>query len=184
MKKNDKEVLEEKLVFRLINVSYIVLLIAVGAISIGISLESKPRVIPNQYKSYINCDDGKNFSFKQAYISTWDMINENTLDDYGDEKARILCAKYDRQKALDAGYSNYEIDSFIKSNLIDQKNYSLNTDYKVEGSWATMILYSLIGISMGYVVLNIIRETLLYIFFGKKFSWKWLSLSKAKKSES
>ena len=184
MKNNDKEVLEKKLVFRLINVAYIALLIAVIAISIGISLESKPQVIPNQYKSYLNCSDGKNFSFMQANINTWDMINENTLDDYGDEKARILCAKYKRQDALDAGLSNYQIDNYIKSNLIDQKNYSLNTVYKVEGSWITVILYSLVGISMGYVVLNIIRETLLYIFFGKKFSWKWLNFPKTKKFES
>ncbi|GEM_PF-1916218 len=184
MKKNDNEELEEKLVFRLINVAYLVFLLAVIAISIGISLESKPKVIPNQYKSYINCSDGKNFSFRQASITTWDMLNERNLDDFGDEKARILCAKYDRQKALDAGYSNYEIDNFIKSNLIDQKNYSLNVDYEVEGSWITVIFYSIVGIGVGYAVLNVIKETLFYILFGRKISWKWLNPLKGKKTES
>lgn len=52
--------------------------------------------------------------------------------------------------------------------------YSFVENEKTRGSWQTVILWGVGGTLGVYVVLNLIRETLVYIFFGRKFQWEWL----------
>jgi hypothetical protein len=166
--------LEKKLTYRLIQAMYAVLLVLIVFISVMIGLDAKPEIVPNQYKSYINCKNGDQISFKEALLSRFDVANEESLNTYGDEKARILCANYNRQKALDLGLSNYVIDDYIKNNLIDKKNYRLTMHYTIEGSWTMVLTYIITSFLFGYISLNIFKETILYVIFGKKVSWKWI----------
>jgi hypothetical protein len=56
--------------------------------------------------------------------------------------------------------------------FIPYKNVYYN--YQV-GSWWTVLLIWILGIPAVYVVLNLLRETLIYIFFGRPFTFLWLA---------
>lgn len=50
--------------------------------------------------------------------------------------------------------------------------------YEKSGSWAHVIYLLLFGALFSYSILNILKETFIYLFIGKKFSWKWLKFWK------
>lgn len=65
----------------------------------------------------------------------------------------------------------------IVGNVINKYStgiYELHDVYSTNGSWSTVITWWVLGITFIYGALNLISETLLYVFFGKKFTWQWL----------
>lgn len=177
-----KKVLGESIAYRIINVISVGLMLFFTIFSVVASADSfEPRIIANQYRSQLICNNGKSYTFKDANLGSWEVKDENSLNEYGDKTARVKCSNFDRQSAISSGYTDFQIDDYIESNLIDQKNYSLFLDYRTEGSWIKVILYSVLGSVLGYIVIGVLRLSLIYIIFGEKFTLKSLIPSFIKK---
>lgn len=53
--------------------------------------------------------------------------------------------------------------------------YSYGRKYEgVTGKWSDALGLWIIGIGFVYFIGHVIRETLLYIIFGKPYSWNWV----------
>lgn len=152
--------LENKFLYRFVNVAYIGGLILFGLIVFAIGWSSKPEKIVDNQKSLITCNNGKKYSLEAAKINVWS--GEKQLDSYDDKDARKVCAY-----AITGDYiDKYETPSYM--------NYQLVLSHKTAGSWGSAVMWWVFGLFGIYAILNIIKETLLYIIFNKKLSWKWL----------
>lgn len=40
--------------------------------------------------------------------------------------------------------------------------------------WQTSVIVVVIGLSGAYIILNVFRETAIYIVYGRKFTWDWI----------
>lgn len=152
--------LEQKFLFRAIKVAYILALLfglfIVGALGWG----EKPTTYIDGKKTTINCTNGKNYATNDLDIYLWEK--ETQLDTYDDRKAKIVCT-----------YGVKE-DYGTKYNLPSTANYTVNYVESVRGDWFTAILWWGIGFVVVYAGLNLIRETLIYMFFGRPFTFDWL----------
>lgn len=152
--------LENNFIYRFVKVVYILSFLAVSLIIIAIGWTTKPTKYVDNQKSYLACENGKSYTLETAKVYVWSGDTE--LSGYNEADARKVCAYAIADDYLD----KYETPT--------NRNYTLNLTYATRGSWISTILIWGIGISASYVVLNLARETLLYIFLGKKFSWEWL----------
>jgi hypothetical protein len=154
------EDLEEKFLYRLIRVFYVGSFLLAILFSVVMAWSSKPRKLIDHNNSYIVCSgSGSSFSLSNADIYMFN--HESSLDNYDNEKARKLCYKslpVINSPSLWSGYYNYDL------YLID----------KTEGSWVSVMVSLLLTMSVSYIILNILKETLIYILFGKSFDWQWL----------
>jgi hypothetical protein len=151
---------EDHFFYRLVKVAYVVGSLIIGFLIIVIGWTYKPTEFTDGTKSYLACSNGKKYSLETAKIIVWS--NNKTLNSYADKEARKVCA-----------YSVVE-DYSDKYPTPQYKNYTLNLVNGSRGSWWIVLLVWTIGLSLLYAILNIFRETLLYMVLGKKFSWEWL----------
>jgi len=121
-----------------------------------------------QQRSAISPSDrsnaGKYLFLKDTHLNLYSKTD--TLSKSDDITARKLCA----YGIID------DITNIFKTP--QNMNYTLNLVESTQGSWGAVIFGSLIALSVIYCILNVIKETLCYIFFGKDFSWAWLQSSK------
>lgn len=148
--------LENHIFYRLIKVLYTGTLIIffIGALGMGISEEPVQKV--DNDKSYFTCANGNSYLFKDANIYLWSSDN-TSLNNYDDETAKNICTK------------SYELKGMIPSS----NSYILTIVPQTVGSWSSVLAIWFFGILITYTVLNILRETLIYIIYGKKFTWDW-----------
>ncbi len=156
--------LEGKLLFRLIRVVYVLALIGAVLSFATIGWVSRPQPEVDEEKSYLACDNGKNYKLSANGIYVY-SVNTTLLSSYQDVEARKLCA-YDVTNDYSTSYSNLETPT--------NQNYQLKIIEATRGSWGIAVLWWALGIGGAYVVLNLIRETINYILFGKSFDWLWL----------
>lgn len=142
--KIDETWLEKKIIYRLIKVAYFLSLIGLVIFVVGAGWSLKPE----RYLDYLSAR-------KSGY--TAEEINKYLKSTTG--------TGFDFLGAEREGYSDKEISSYLTSKLVPI--YS-------KGGWEYVVLIWVGGVLASYLVLNIIRETLLYVIFGKTFSWKWL----------
>lgn len=156
--------LEDKLLYRLVKVIYIIVFLLSGLIAIFIGWESRPQPEVDDEKSRIACDNGKNYKLSANRIYVY-SVDTTSLSNYQDEEARKLC-QYGVLNDYSTSYRNLATPT--------HQNYQLKIVEGTRGSWTNAILWWVLGIAGSYVALNLIRETINYILFGKPFDWMWL----------
>jgi len=134
--------------FRLTKVCYIIALILAILLVILAGWDERPQLMVDSDKSNIICSDGRKYKFTDSgiYLSSKD----SKLSSYQEDKASTLCSN--------SGWSTYYLD-------IVENTY---------GSWFRSVLWWSLGIIGSYIFLNLIRETLNYLFLGKSFDWEWV----------
>ena len=166
--------LETRFFYRLVKVFYIFNLAFLVIIATTILFGAIPAGdIPDNENSYITCRDGKKYSLPVVGIQT--NYDENKLHTNNRDIAMQFC--YDPKLH---GVTHNPFIKFIPEN----KLYSFTMVYKPR-DWAyyfnTLIWCSLIA-AIYYIVINIIKETLIYLAFGRKFTWGWLLIFSKKKT--
>lgn len=156
--------LENSLLYRLIKVLYIIVLLLAVIFALVLGWEGKPQSIVDDEKSYIACYNGNTYKLDANGIYVYSM-DATQLNIYDDVAARKLC-----QYGLKNDYSTYYNNLKTSANI----NYQLKLVEGTSGSWTAAFETWVIGILGSFVVLNLLRETLNYIFFGKSFDWMWL----------
>lgn len=187
--------LEDKIFYRLVKVFYIFFLIIflLGVFFLGYSSIPK-RYIDNE-KSYLVCENGI-YPFKKVGIHFWGSGNKFFSNDF-DEDAKNACeeitSQYLRKKELIAELERrgqHYTDTSKKNltpeiaraelkrrEMIQHANhppYVLSTEFITEGGWVEVFCWWFLGSGIIYITLNVIRNTLVYVAFGKKFTWDWL----------
>lgn len=163
--------LENRFFYRLIKVNYFFWLIVffIGII-IYLIAEIPSGTIPYYEKSYIRCNGTNNkiYSLKGCNLSY--RYSKTYFDDYEISKeAKILCEGSPK-------------------NLLsrNQDNFTLEVAYKPRqwGNYISNLPWLFLIFIIYYGVTNILRETLIYLAFGRPFTWdrllKFLSYIKSK----
>lgn len=152
--------LEQNILYRTINVLYFCTWIA-GLLFISVLAYSfKPYEIVDSQNSYINCNNGKKYTLENAKIYLF--VGDKYMGQYNDTKARKVC----EYGIVDDYPNNYKTPIYA--------NYTVDTVHKMSGAWKDVILTIVIGCLVLFFGLNLIKETLLYLFFGRPFSLGWL----------
>lgn len=159
----ENEKYEGKFFYRIIKVAYYLFLLILVGLSFAQGWDSRPRQLVQDSKSSISCTNGKIYKFEGSGVFLYEKGDEPSYSD--DLDLRKLCAY---------GVTNDYSATYNKLQTPELKNYTLNLSYKDDGSWLSVAGWSIIGSLISYAVLNIIRETLNYMFLGKKFDWEWL----------
>lgn len=155
--------LENKILFRLVKTAYVVCLVATFLFVLFLGWSEKPTPSVNSKKSALVCENGKKYLLYDAKIYLFSKVE--SLDESDDSTARKLC-EYGVLNDYSPGYRNLKMPQY--------KNYSLNLVESIDGSWFSVLIWWVLGFSGSYILLNVFRETLNYILFGKKFDWVWL----------
>ncbi len=157
-----KKNLEEKVLFRLIKVVYVVTLLLSVLVLLWAGWDSRPKPKVDD-RSHIACDNGEIYLLNKNRFYLFSV--EDTFSSSEDVEARKLC-EYKVLNDYSTKYRNLETPA--------SQNYQLKVIEGTRGSWGNAFLWWVLGISGAYVALNLIRETLNYILFGKSFDWLWL----------
>jgi hypothetical protein len=148
--------LEKKAWYRTLKVFYIIFILIVVGIIIAVSVSSIPKKSINGNTSSIACDNGKSYAPARNQIYLYG--DQETLDSYDDEKARVLC-KYDT------------LNFYAHSDEFIAKNYQFYPVYdKAEGvgSW---LGYTGLAFLIAIIVFKLIKIAVLYIAIGQKPRW-------------
>lgn len=170
MHKQDIIRLENRFFYRLTKVIYFfcfVIYFLIIAIILFISIPNAN--IADEKKTYILCDNGK----KSLTINKTNLdfyIYSGILSDSSDIEAKKFCMSKE----------TYDQMSFFEKELYNagviNKNYNLKILYKPR-DWISYLL-TIFKVAMSfiffYIILNTIKETLLYLAFNKKFNWQGL----------
>lgn len=164
---------EHKFFYRLLKVLYYAFFLIACLISILFAwVTAEPKVVVNVKDSTVICSNGKTYPLKSAGVLYVSSVS-NSLDGSSELRVKAICTGFDLTGARSDGYSDLEIDRYIEKNL-PLNNYELKLSYETKGSWVQVLLIGILGMSISYVVLNVIQETLLYIALGKRIEWNWL----------
>lgn len=162
--------LENKILYRIIKVSYILSLIISFIFVAALGLSEKPYESVNEEKSELICNSGNIYKLS-SFESYW-ATYQDELSSTNDITARKVCL---HQELKSSGLSETDIEKTINSSGKIEKNYQINLVKTTVGNWSNVFILWAIGIAISYISINLIRETILYIFFNTKFSWEWLS---------
>ncbi len=176
--------LQNRFFYRLVKVMhYFMLFTCIGIIAV-ILFENIPHKIIDNNKSAIICKNGKSYHLNEANLFI--APPDQDFDNKNDNQAKIFCkygppitdteliAKLEKAPASKKdSLSDWEVVT-----VPVERNYSTNFQFQRDWkSFKRTIITSLIIFSIIYIVLNIIKETLIYLAFGRKFTWKWLFIS-------
>ena len=151
---------EKSFLYRLIQFLYVSAFIIGLLLVVYIGYQEKPHKVVNNEKSLIKCNNGRNFTFSSINIFVFDK--NSSLSNYEDVAARKAC-----EYGIKDDYSN--------SYKTPAVNYQAIATSEIQGSWGDVIAWWFGGLVIIFFGINIIRESLLYIFLGKKFSWDWIN---------
>jgi len=153
---------EEKFLFRLVKVVYVLaLLVSIFLVAVE-GWYSRPISYVDDDKSTLSCDNGRRYTLSSVRIYIYSTTEGGTLDASDDRHAKVICA-----------YGIVD-DSITRYNLPSTNNYKVNYVYSVRGSWQSALLWWIGGFLGVYIVLNLMREALNYIFVGRPFQLDWL----------
>lgn len=186
------ENLEEKAWFRLAKIIYLGLFgIALIAVSL-IAYFQKPTRQIDMSKSVIVCSNNKRFPAVENGIYIWDL----NIGDVGQKGMDYSKLEVNREKAKAAGYTDQEIDDYLrrveslgpnrfiieeadispsareKVKEVCDSNYTLEVAYNVKGSWGKVALYFFGGLGVLYFVFEPIKRVFLYVVGGKELLTK------------
>jgi hypothetical protein len=140
--------LEDNVFYRLLKVLHVFIQVTffIGILCFGWFF-LKPHQTIETEKSYISCPDGKKYFFTSLNIS-----NANY------ELALEACKNHLKP--------DKNLESFAESNLpaIHQVN-------KTTGSWSSFIQFEVLSLILAFLLLNGIKQSLLYIVYNKKFTF-------------
>ena len=171
------EDLEEKAWYRIAKVLYGIGWFFVIFIALSTIYALQPNTYTDTDKSYITCLDGTRYNLDGI---EYNSIQES-LTPEGDKKAKAACIKLQaypeeikaaNDQARQAGYSENQIAqlSYEYTMKANPSNvYKLILIESTNGSWGNAFIWA-IGVGMvGYVALELIKKTVMYILTGKKF---------------
>jgi len=156
---------------------YIFLFLLFGIVAY-FGYDSIPKKAVDNDKRYLVCEKGL-YPFSEVGIFFWNKNNSEDLlysNDF-DKKAQKACTEYDNvphyweSTKITPEIARAEL---MRRKLIKEPNhepYTVSIEFKTEGSWKDAFEWWLVGSAMIYSILNIIKETLVYLAFGRKFSW-------------
>jgi hypothetical protein len=144
--------LEARVFYRLVKVMYVLFLAVglVGVICIGWSF--KPYQLVDSSKSYLTCPDGTKHSFDSFFIFKREFYEYKIKD------GLKICKKH-----LADNHDLFE----------QYRVPPLHIFYKTKGSWILPIEIGFFGSLIIFLILNVIKQSLLYIVYGKKFTLGW-----------
>lgn len=151
--------------YRFVKVVFVTSLVFGFIFSLGLGMALRPSVDLDLNSSFIACDNGKYYGLTPLNLFFKD--GEHELDPVSDSIARKMC---EYGTAVDTEHYRYETP--------DTKNYTLGLSYQKEGSWwraCVAMLLSALGV---FVILNLLKDTLLYLVLGKPFTWSGLKFPK------
>lgn len=167
--------LENRFFYRLTNVIYIFSLILFFLIASTILYGSIPfGDIPDNTKSYIVCNNGKkSLPLSDARMEIHTYSKELSYSD--NKAAKDFCTSNSAGAITDPILLDILNGKLPESTSLD-KNYTLKISYEPKNwrAYAETVFWVFISFIIFYSIINIVKETLLYLAFGKKISWKWL----------
>lgn len=169
----NKAELEEKTLYRIIRVGYVVTFGLLFVLWVDRAyIKHSPEEIVDATASKVLCEDGRVYEFEllESYQSHYPVQN---YDRKVQTEHRLNANVYDLMSKSICKYS-VAYDAYNPRPLPDLPNYEVYEVTKSIGSWNRVIALWVIGFVGLYVVLNIIRDTLNYMFFGKPFTFDWL----------
>ncbi len=176
--------LEKKRWYRFLKVVYIFFAIFLVYIAFAWAWTAKPESVVDYAK--ITCSNGYFVNSNDIDVSIFD----ETISSSDDEKIRLYCVTdpdklEGMQKALKLGISlgairerlsenfarKYGATSFdpFKEGGTPVKNYEVEYVYITHGSWTNFLLTFASISFFGFLFIEIVRRTLLYIIAGKSF---------------
>lgn len=173
---------ESKFFYRLIKVAYMLALIIAVLGSIAFGIEQIPTKVLDYDNSTLNCVDGKKYSLIYTDIVFAGIKDKE--DSFDAREAGDYCLKFhtyrirnnttNEEKDVDyAQMLAYNLDPIYAKDGTNLRSHTYTLVEKTEGNWTEVIKILALGTGISYAVLNLIKETLFYVFLGKKFSWKW-----------
>lgn len=150
--------------------SNVYIFLTVGIISVlcfGWSL--KPYQLIDTEKSYLTCPDGTKHSFDSLDIY---FYSKRSFSNYETAKAIGECNKHLKKEKLVTDPSILKILNKQGGNweIVKGDPYPTDWIYKTKGSWVMAIKLWVFGSLIVFLIFNIIKQSLLYIVYGKKFT--------------
>lgn len=169
--------LEKKLFYRLVKVFYIFFLMIFLSAMFFSGYSSIPQRYVDDERSYLVCENGI-YPFKNLGIHFWTEKGEIVSNNF-DKKADRVCSGNDDSAIKESGQITPEIAraELKRREMIRQPNhpvYVLSPEFITEGGWFDVFCWWFLGSGITYITLSVIRDTLIYVAFGKKFTWDWL----------
>jgi hypothetical protein len=156
--------LENKFFYRLVKVLHILnMTLFFIAISCYLYCYIPSGTIPDNERSYIACENGQKYILNKININLESY--EKEFNDEAKKQAQKICV------GTGIDYSAY-------GEINPLPNYSLKLIYKPR-EWMVFgnaLLWCFFVAAIYYSIMNIIREALIYLAFGRKFTWDWLKI--------
>lgn len=140
--------------FRFLKVIYLVVYVVAFLATIAISIEGMPERMVDNDLSAIKCDNGKTYSLEKNNLN---IYYSDTLSDYVDKNARILC-RYDT------------VDYYKYSGQTIDKNYVFYPVY-IEPHFFPWFAWSMGAVLSVWILLKLIKLGVLYIALGESPKW-------------
>lgn len=132
--------------------------------------------IPDNTRTYIICDNGKtSVPLNKAHIDIYQYSKELSSSD--DEKAKNFCTSDSNGKITDPIMLDI-LNKKLPDNTELEKNYRLKIFYEPRDwfGYGHTILWFAFIYAVFYTITNLIKESLIYVAFGRKFTWIWLKV--------
>ena len=157
-------------------------------------LVSKPSGHIEVTKSGFTCNDGRSYvwnSFTGYYTKKDTALNVddhvNALQTCGNYNPEFFIKDLDSRKAAakEAGFSDIQIEEALSSNLPNLAEkvrldppYTLDwvTDESDSSKWKSSIVSTFTALIISYFLMETIKNVIIYIFYGKRFTYPLLSL--------
>jgi hypothetical protein len=171
--------LESRFFYRLVKVVYFLFLFLALILAFYFGYGYMPTKYVDNDKSYLVCPKGL-YTFNSQGIQFWVRDNDEnkfTSNNF-DEKAKKSCSEYvESDWELADKPPEMERAEKMRKEFISNPNhgpFTVSLEIGTEGSWKKALEWWLGGGGLIYIILNIIKETLVYLAFGKKFTWDWI----------
>lgn len=154
--------LESRFFYRFVNVMHFFSIILFLLITCIILIQAIPPKIIDMDNSYISCFDDSHYPLSAFSEKNTPLLKNIPIFYILDEIARQLC--------LDKN----------PKHLNDGKNYEIKISHQERnwGDFFAITICCLVAFVIFFSILNIIREALIYIAFGRKLTWGWLFIFK------
>ncbi len=141
-----ENILERKIWYRAIKTIYIVVYIFVVITILFFGYSLKPYSAVDSLSSIIMCNNGR----RLAPSNNATIFEDGTL-------------------GIDDSFTAERLCSDQKDFVPDAINYTVQVSHKTSGTWATPLLFWVIGFFIAFLLFEVIKRTFLYIVIGKRF---------------
>ena len=159
--------LEDKWFYRFVKVMYIFSL-AIVSILFVIMCWNPPREIIDNDKSYFVCPDGSQHSFHSLGMQ---FYSENSFNlDTDVKKAIQECNKnLKKGEPLTDKTAIKWLDAYKHWDSMESP-YPTRWIYETVGSWLSVVQLMFFGLTIIFLIINILKQAILYIVYGKKIN--------------